>query len=116
MECLNKFREIFFDYEINVSSDHKNLVYVETLSESQRVMRRRLILKDFGPNIQHIAGVDNIAEETLSRLPYRPSDKYKPCTKKAQCCANELFTLGRIENNKYCLPINLLIVQREQQK
>ena len=85
---------------MNLNSDHKNMVYAATLSESQRVMRWRLILKYFGPNIQHISGVDNIVSDTLSRLPYRPSDKYKPCTKKAQCCANELFTPVRVENNE----------------
>ena len=39
VECLKQFRGIIFGYEINVFSDHKNLVYVATLSESQRVIR-----------------------------------------------------------------------------
>ena len=60
VECLKQFRNILFGYEIHVYSDHKNLVYEATLSESQRVMRWRLILEEFGPNIHHIAGVDNI--------------------------------------------------------
>ena len=50
VECLKQFRNILFGYKINVYSDHKNLVYEATLSESQRVMRWRLILKEFGPN------------------------------------------------------------------
>ena len=28
----------------------------------------RLVLKEFGPNIQHIYGVDNIVADTISRL------------------------------------------------
>ena len=76
MECLNKFLGILFGYEINVLSYHKNLVYAATLSESQRVMRWRIILEEFGPNIQHIAGVDNIVSDTLSIFPSTPSDKY----------------------------------------
>ena len=55
VECLKQFRGIIFGYEINVFSDHINMVYDVTLSEYQRVMRWRLILKEFGPNIQHIA-------------------------------------------------------------
>ena len=51
VECLKQFQGILFGYEINVFSDHKNLVYAATLSESQRVMLWKLILKDFGPNI-----------------------------------------------------------------
>ena len=59
------------------------MVYVVTLSESQKVMRWRLIIEYFGSNIHHIAGVDNIVSETLSRLPYMPSNKYEPFTRKA---------------------------------
>ena len=65
--------------------------------------------------IEYIARVDNIVADTLSRLPYTPSNKNETCTRKAQCCANELFAIGREENNDPP-PLNLLIVQREQQK
>ena len=75
LECLKQFRGTIFGYEINVFSDYKNLVYASTLSESQRVMRWRIILKEFGPNIQHIAGADNIVPDTLSRLTYTSSDR-----------------------------------------
>ena len=116
VECLKKFWGILFGYEINVLLDHENLVYAPTLSESQRVMRWKIILKESGPNIQHITGVDNIVADTLSRLPYMPSNRYMPRTRKDQCLTNKLFTLGRIENNKYCFLINILVIQREQQK
>ncbi len=66
--CWKQFRNILFEYEIHAFSDHKNLVYEETLSESQRVMRWRPILKEFGPHIHHISGIDNIVADTLSRL------------------------------------------------
>ena len=112
VEYLMQFGGIIFGYEINVFSDNKNLFYATTLSESKRVMRWRLILEEFGPNIQHIAVVDNIVADKLSRLPSTPSNKYDTCTRKAQSCANESFTLGRMENNKDYLSLNLLIVQR----
>ena len=64
------------------------------------VMRWRLILKTIWPNIQHISRFDNIVADTLSRLLSNPSNKYDPCTRKAQCRANELFTLGRVESNE----------------
>ena len=108
MEYLKQFGGIIFGYEINVFSDYKNLVYVATLSESQRVVRWRLIIKVFGPNIQYIAVVINIVADTLSRLPYTPSNKYNPCTRKAQSCANDSFPLRRIENNKYLPPVKYL--------
>ena len=76
----------------------------------------RLIIKDFGPNIQHIAGVDNIVSDAISILPSMTRDKYTPCTSKGQCRANKLFAICRIEKNKDFLLLNLLIVQREQKK
>ena len=96
MEYLNQFQVITFGYEINVFSYHKNQLYAATLSESQRIMCWRIIIKEFGPNIQHIAGDDNIVSDTLSRLTSMPSDKYKPYTIQSQCHANELFAIGRV--------------------
>ena len=46
VECLKQFCNILFGYEIHVHSDHKNLVYEATMSESQQVMRWRLLLKE----------------------------------------------------------------------
>ena len=92
------------------------MVYNATLSESQRVMRWQLILEEFGTNIQHIAGVYNILSDKLSRLPSKPSNKYDHCIGKSQCCANELFPIGRVENNENVFLLNILIVQRKQQK
>ena len=92
------------------------MVYVATLSESKGLMCWRLILDKFGPNIRHIYGVDNIVADNLSRLPYIFVNKYKPSTSKYQYCVNELFKMGREENNEDSLPLNLLNMQREQQK
>ena len=75
------------------------MVYAATLSESQRVMRWRLILEDSGPNIQNIAGVENIVAYTIIILPSMPNNKCDPCTKKPQCHANGFFAIGRIGNN-----------------
>ena len=44
------------------------MVYSAALSESQRVIFWRLILKDFGHNIKYIDEVENIVADTLSRL------------------------------------------------
>ena len=79
-------------------------------------MRWQLILKEFGPNIQHIAGVDNIIADMLNRFPYASIDKYESRTIIAQCRAKELFAISRVENNKDCFPLNILNLKREQQK
>ena len=92
------------------------MVYAANLSEPLRVMHWRLILKEFGSNIQHIAGVDKIVSDILSRFPSTYFDKYKPITIKDQFCVNELFTISGAENSKDCFPLNILNVQKEQQK
>ena len=81
------------------------------MSESQRVMHWQLILREFGPNIQHIYGVENVVADTFSRFLSTPSIKYNPCTRKDQCCPNKLFAIGRVEK-----PLNILLVQSKQQK
>ena len=64
VKCLKQFQNILFGYEIYVYSDHKNFIYEATLSESQRVMRWRLLLEEFGLHIHHITSVDNIVANT----------------------------------------------------
>ena len=93
VECLKQFKGILIGYEINVFSDHKNLVYEANLSQSQRVMRWRLILEEFGPNIQHIARLDNVVADTLSRLPSANTDENSPSTMMDMYQANEFFAL-----------------------
>ena len=75
-----------------------------------------LILEDFGPNIQHIAGVDNIVYDKLSRLTSPSVHKYKTIISKAQSLANELFTIGREEKSEDAFPLNIFNVQIEQHK
>ena len=111
MEYLKKFRGIIFDYKKNIFLDHKNLVYVATLSEYQTVMRCWLILKEFGTNIHHIDGVYNIVSDTLSRLPYIAVDKYEPTIKKTHCRANKIFKIRKATNNEDYLPIILLVIK-----
>ena len=73
-------------------------------------------VKEFDPNIQNIAGVDKMLADMLTILEATSNVKYNPSTMKAQCCVNKLFSISRLENKKYCFALNVLNVQREQQK
>ena len=81
------------------------------MSEYQQMMRWRLILKEFGPNIHQIDAVDNILADTLNILSSTLVDKYDPITSKAQFCANKLWQ-GRRKTGFF--PLNILSVQIEQ--
>ena len=75
VKCIKEFRNILFGYQIIVYSDHKNLVHAATVSQSQRVMRWRMILEEFGPDIRHISGEENIVADAISRIPTTDIDQ-----------------------------------------
>ena len=92
------------------------MVFDATLSESQRFMHWKLIIEEFGPNIQNILGVENIVADTLSIFPSALVDKYQISTSKSQRCSNKLVVINREENNDCCFLLNILNVKIEQQK
>ena len=66
VETLKEFRNILLGQSIRVYTDHKNLTYKEFNTE--RVMRWRLLIEEFGPELIYIKGETNIVADALSRL------------------------------------------------
>ena len=66
VETLKEYRNILLGHKIVVHTDHKNLVY-KTFN-TERVMRWRLIIEEFGPELRYIKGESNIVADVLSRL------------------------------------------------
>ena len=54
LETLKEFLNILLGNQITVYTDHKNLTYKKFNTE--RVMRWRLILEEFGPELKYIKG------------------------------------------------------------
>ena len=63
---LKELRNILLEHQITVYTDHKNLTY-KTFN-TERVMRWRLIIEDFGPELKYIKGENNVVADALSRL------------------------------------------------
>ena len=63
---LKEFRNILLGQQITVFTDHKNLTC--TNFNTERVMRWRLVLEEFGPDLQYIKGENNVVADALSRL------------------------------------------------
>ena len=67
VEILKEFRNILLGHDIKVHTDHQNLTYANLTTE--RVLRWRLYIEEFGPLLEHIPGEKNVVADALSRLP-----------------------------------------------
>jgi hypothetical protein len=78
VETLKEFRNILLGQKIVVWTDHKNLTCKNF--NTDRVMRWRLILEEYGPELRYIKGERNIVADALSRLGLlqRESEEHSP--------------------------------------
>ena len=70
VETLKEFRNILLGHKIKVFTDHKNLTQDALGYTSERVMRWRLLMEEFGPDIKYIKGKANSVADAISRLNY----------------------------------------------
>jgi hypothetical protein len=66
VETLKEFRNILLGQKIKVHTDHENLTYKNF--NSDRVVRWRLYIEEYSPDLQYIKGTHNVVADTLSRL------------------------------------------------
>jgi hypothetical protein len=67
VETLKEFRNILLWQQIVVHTDHANLTYKHF--NSDRVMRWRLFIEEYSPDVQYMKGENNVMADALSRLP-----------------------------------------------
>jgi len=116
VETLKEFRTILLGQDIVVYTDHKNLTY--KVFNTQRVMRWRLLIEEYGPTLQYVKGVHNVVADALSRLDLDPSlvtdsDPSILETPVSRQLA-EAFALTHQDNTDKC-PLTLKNLMREQQ-
>ena len=66
VETLNEFQNILLGQKVVIHTDHLNLLYSKLASN--RLVRWRMMLEEFGPKIEHIKGTTNVVADALSRL------------------------------------------------
>ena len=66
VETLKEFRNILLGQKILVHTDHQNLTYKKF--NSDRVMRWRLYIEEYSPDLRYIKGPKNVVADALSRL------------------------------------------------
>jgi hypothetical protein len=67
VETLKEFRNILLGQQIIVHTDHANLTNKNF--NSDRVMRGRLFIEEYPPDLQYIKGENNVVADALSHLP-----------------------------------------------
>jgi RNase H-like domain found in reverse transcriptase len=65
VETLKEYRIILLGHEIEVFTDHQNLVY-KHFNTTERVMQWRQLIEEFGPKLTYIKGENNIVADALS--------------------------------------------------
>ena len=92
VETLKEFRNILLGQKIRIYTDHKNLTYKNFNTE--RVMRWRLVLEEFGPTLDYIKGEENTVADALSRLEIEEQDMDE--IQMAETFGTEIYPLKHI--------------------
>ena len=66
METLKEYYNILLGQRIKVYTDHKNLMHVNF--NTQQVIRWRMVIEDFAPELIYIPGPNNVVADAISRL------------------------------------------------
>jgi hypothetical protein len=111
VETLKEFRNILLGQKIIVYTDHQNLIH-KTFN-SERVMRWRLLLEEYGPEIKYLKGSKNIVADALSRLNIQNDNNVIDSTDKL---IQSNCTLFATEISNDIFPLQLKSIMREQQK
>ena len=70
VETLKEFRNILLGQKIKIYTDHLNLTHKNFTTN--RVMRWRLLIEEYGPEFCYIKGTKNVVADALSRLDMIP--------------------------------------------
>ena len=101
VETLKEYKNIRPWQKINDYTDHKKLTY--KTHNSARVMRWRLLIEEFGPELHYLPGKKNVVADCLSRLEYDEDD-----------VSQDHFALEDEDINEY--PLSYKIIMKYQQK
>ena len=69
VETLKYFRNILLGNKVIIYTDHKNITYDSSNFDSDRILRQRLLIEEFGAELRYIKGENNVVADALSRLP-----------------------------------------------
>ena len=65
---LKVFETILLGYEIEIHTEHKNLVYKTLLISSDHVIHWWILIEEYGPQILYITGPNTVVVDVLSKI------------------------------------------------
>ena len=92
VETLKEFRNILLGQKIVIHTDHKNLTYAKF--NTDRVIRWRLIIEEYGPNLRYIEGPKNTVADALSRLGLRDNPDFKDLTEQCNFYGSQVMAVN----------------------
>ena len=110
MGKIKEFRTVILVHRITVYTNHKNLTFENFTTE--RVLRWRLMLEEYGSEIKYINVPDNDASDALSRLPLINSDVTESNVTREQL--SEIYGDEKLDGNTF--PLTYLTINKYQRK
>ena len=113
VETLKEYRSILLGQRIIVYTDHLNLTCKQYTIE--RVIRWRLLIEEYGPELRYIKGAKNVIADILSRLPLL--DEIPPTETSLeywQCFAQPADDVNDLPDD--AMPVTFKLIYNEQRK
>ena len=119
VETFKEFRNILLGQQLRVYTDHKNLTCKNFNTE--RVMRWRLILEEYNPELIYLPGDKNIVADALSRLELTTDDlsitNLSPILKNGIMAGSEtLNSLEELNDDAFALTYKTIAAEQQQDK
>jgi transposase InsO family protein len=80
VECLREFHSMLYGARITIYTDHQNMSHQLGKFSTQRVLRWRLFLEQYGCIFKYIPGPDNVIADAFSRVPASEEESSTPKT------------------------------------
>ncbi len=112
VETLKEYKNILLGQKIKIYTDHMNLTYKKYTSD--RVMRWRLIIEEFGPELIYVQGQKNIIADSLSRLAIAESATQEITYEQLLMQNAETFAQEKESLPRNIYPLNFKLIAREQ--
>ena len=92
LETFREFRDILYGArELHVYTDHKNMTYDKI--SSQRLLRWRLEIEEYGPQFHYIQGEKNVLADAFSRIPVEHSELLRDRLNKPEPTPDGFFSV-----------------------